>query len=65
MKIGIKPIATPKYIRDKHGMVVLEDYTPVYTEEQMIEFAKSMCEDYLICQKEFSEDFIHNNFERE
>lgn len=43
MKVNIKPIATPKYIRDIHGMVSLKEYTPVYTQEQMIEFAKEKC----------------------
>lgn len=65
MKIGIKPIATPKYIRDKHGMVVLPDYTPVYTEGQMIEFAEKVCREYISKQQELLEDFIYNDFERE
>jgi len=59
MKVNIKPIATPKYIRDIHGMVALKEYTPVYTQEQMIEFAKEKCSELMNWYVESTGDVGH------
>lgn len=36
----IKPVATPKTIRDEHGVHVFREPTAVYTAEQMQEYGK-------------------------
>lgn len=59
MKINVKPIATPKYIRDINGMVALKEHTPVYTQEQMLKFAKEKCSELVNWYVESTGDVGH------
>jgi len=60
MKLSeINSVATPVQVRDRHGVVIFNEPTAIYTPKEMIEFAEANCWELINWYVESTGDVNH------